>query len=130
MILTRFSIAASRIMNIESVSQVMQIGLSFWLKNSSPSYPANTGNCSNTESLILQFLSLLSSVREGIIDCSSSLIPITLLRSSNLLKRFKRTSELSSLSRFKKIGKMCSLVCALSMIGQIERIFSASADLT
>lgn len=53
----RLLIAASLIEKILSLSQVMQMGDSFSLKNYSPSYLARIGNCSTTESLILQFLS-------------------------------------------------------------------------
>lgn len=57
-------------------------------------------------------------------------MPITRLRSSNLLKRFSRTSLLSSLNSAKNKGKICSLVADFSIIGQTERMFSAKALLT
>lgn len=53
----KFVIAASRIEKILSLNHVIQIGASLSLKNASPSYLAKIGNCSTTESLILQFLS-------------------------------------------------------------------------
>jgi hypothetical protein len=39
------------------------------VKNCSPNYLAKAGNCSTTESLILQFLSSLKSFKAGTIDC-------------------------------------------------------------
>jgi hypothetical protein len=50
--------------------------------------------------------------------------------SSSLLKRLSLTSELSSRRRARKIGRICSLVAALSIIGQITSRFSAKALLT
>jgi hypothetical protein len=46
------------------------------------------------------------------------------------LKRLRRTSDVSSLNKVKKIGKICSFVGPFSMILQIESKFSASAYLT
>ena len=57
-------------------------------------------------------------------------MPRTLLRSSKRLKRFNLTSEDSSLSRAKKIGKMCSFVLGLSITAHRASTFSASALLT
>ena len=108
----------------------MQIGASFSLKNASPSCLARIGNYSTTESLILQFLSWDSSVKAGIIDWDRFSIPRTLFKSSSLLKRLSLTSDDSSLNKAKKMGKICSLVLALSIYGQIPKIFSASALLT
>ena len=126
----KFSMAASLIVKIESFSQATLIVLSLLLKNCSPSCRARTGNCSTTLSLMRQFLSWDSSVRLGMIDCYKSSIPITWFRSSSLLNKFRRTSEFSSLSRLRKMGRMSSLVGPRSMMGQIERMFSARADLT
>lgn len=64
----RFLMAASLMEKIESFNQEIQIGFSLSLKNCSPNYLARMGNYSTTESLILQFLSWLSSVKAGIID--------------------------------------------------------------
>ena len=108
----------------------MQMGLSFSLKKASPSYLARTGNCSTTDNLILQFLSWLSSVRAGMIDWARCSIPNTLFKSSKRLKRFSLTSELSSLSRAKNMGRTCSFVACFSMIGQRGSRFSARAALT
>ena len=113
-----------------SLSHVIQIGLSFSTKNASPNCLARVGNCSTTENLILQFLSCDSSVKAGIIDYDKFSIPITMLRSSSLLNRFRRTSELSSLSKARKRGRICSFVAFLSMMGQRARRFSARALLT
>jgi hypothetical protein len=49
--------AASRMEKMLSLSHAMQIGASFSLKKPSPNYLARMGNCSTTESFILQFLS-------------------------------------------------------------------------
>ena len=57
-------------------------------------------------------------------------MPNTLFKSSSLLNRFSLTSELSSLSKARNIGRTCSFVAALSMIGQIARRFSERALLT
>lgn len=108
----------------------MQIGFNLSVKNASPSYLARTGNYSTTDSLILQFLSWLSSVNAGIIDYVRFSIPITWFMSSSLLNRFNLTSELSSLNKAKNIGKMCSFVGPFSIIGHSESKFSARALLT
>jgi len=100
------------------------------VKNYSPSYYASAGYYSTTESLILQFLSSLKSFNAGTIDYYRFSSPITLLRSSSLLNRLSLTSEDSSLSKAKKIGKTCSFVGPFSIIGQIVRRFSANAYLT
>lgn len=122
--------AASLIEYMLSLSQVIQIGFSFSTKNASPSCLASVGNCSTTECLILQFLSYDNSVKAGIIDWERFSIPITWLRSSSLLKRLRRTSELSSLSKARKSGRMCSLVALFSTSGHNANKFSASALLT
>jgi len=122
--------AASLIEKILSLSHVIQIGANFSLKNASPSYLARIGNYSTTESLILQFLSWDNSVNAGIIDCDRFSMPRTLFKSSSLLNKFSLTSDDSSLSKAKKMGKICSLVLALSIYGHIPKIFSARALLT
>lgn len=126
----RLVIAASLIEKILSLNQVMQIGASLSLKKASPNYLAKIGNYSTTESLILQFLSWLSSVSAGIIDWDKFSIPSTLFKSSSLLNKFNLTSEDSSLNKAKNIGRMCSLVLALSMTAHSASKFSASALLT
>jgi hypothetical protein len=113
-----------------SFNHEMQMGLSFSLKNYSPSCLARIGNCSTTDNLILQFLSWLSSVRAGIIDWDKFSMPRTLFISSSLLNKFNLTSEDSSLNKAKKIGKICSFVAALSIMGQRASKFSANEDLT
>ena len=113
-----------------SFNHLKHMGISFSVKNASPSYLASAGYCSTTESLILQFLSSERSLSAGTIDCCKFSRPITLFSSSSLLKRFRRTSELSSLRSAKKIGKMCSLVGPFSIILQMESKFSARAYLT
>ena len=89
------------------------------MKNCSPNYLANAGYCSTTDSFILQFLSSLKSLRAGTMLCCKFSRPITLLRSSSLLKRFNLTSDDSSLSKAKKIGRICSFVGPFSIIGHI-----------
>ena len=122
--------AASLIEYMLSLSHVIQMGLSFSTKNASPSCLASVGNYSTTENLILQFLSCDNSVKAGIMDWERFSIPITWLRSSSLLKRLRRTSELSSLKRARKSGRMCSFVAAFSTRGQSANKFSARALLT
>ena len=55
---------------------------------------------------------------------------MTWLRCSSLLNKFNLTSLESSLKSARKIGKICSLVCALSTNGQRLKMFSAKAYLT
>ena len=100
------------------------------MKNYSPNYFANVGYYSTTDNFILQFLSSLKSFSAGTIDYYRFSSPITLFRCSNLLNRLSLTSEDSSLKRAKNIGKICSFVCALSIIGHNDSIFSANAYLT
>lgn len=126
----KFLIAASLIENMLSLNQAMQIGESFSLKKASPSCLARMGNCCTTDCLILQFLSYDNSDRAGMIDCDRFSIPSTLLSSSSLLNRLSLTSDESSLSRAKKIGRICSLVLPLSITAHSARIFSASALFT
>lgn len=126
----RFSIDATLMEYTESLSHWKHMGINFSVKNTSPSYLAKAGNCSTTDSLILQFLSSLRSLRAGTIDYCKFSRPMTLLSSSSLLNKFNLTSEVSSLSSVKKIGKICSLVGPFSIILQMERRFSASAYLT
>ena len=64
------------------------------------------------------------------IDCERFSIPRTWLRASSLLKRFNLTSDDSSLKRAKNIGRMCSLVFALSMSEHKANTFSARELLT
>lgn len=108
----------------------MQIGINLSVKKVSPNCVASPGYCSTTEILILQFLSSLRSFNAGTIDYWRFSNPKTWLRSSSLLKRFNRTSELSSLKRARNIGKIWSLVGPFSIIGHIDNKFSASAYLT
>lgn len=122
--------AASLIEKMLSLNQVMQIGFNFSTKKASPSCFAKMGKSSTTESLILQFLSCDSSVKAGMMDWLKVSMPITLFKSSNRLNKFNLTSELSSLNRAKKSGNTCSFVAGFSIIGQIERRFSARALLT
>lgn len=100
------------------------------MKNCSPNYFANAGYYSTTDNFILQFLSSLKSFKAGTIDYYKFSRPITLFKCSNLLNKLSLTSEDSSLKRAKNIGKICSLVYVLSIMGQSESIFSASAYLT
>ena len=117
-------------MKIESCSQASLIGFKRSLKNGSPSCRARTGNCCTTLSLIRQFLSCERSVRLGMIDSCKFSIPMTAFKFSKRLNRFKRTSELSSRSRLRKMGRTWSFVGPRSIIGQIDKIFSARADRT
>lgn len=126
----RFLMAASLMEKMLSLSQAIQIGESFSLKKASPNYLAKMGNCWTTDCLILQFLSWDNSERAGMIDCERFSMPSTLFSSSRRLKRFSLTSDESSLSKAKKIGKMCSLVLPLSITAQRARTFSASALFT
>jgi len=100
------------------------------VKNCSPNCFAKPGYYSITESFMRQFLSSLKSFKAGTIDYYKFSKPIILSRQSSLLKRFRRTSEDSSLNNAKNIGSICSVVGPLSIIGQIDKIFSASAYLT
>ena len=122
--------AASLIEYTLSFNHLMQIGISLSVKNCSPNYLASVGYCSTTDSLILQFLSSLRSLRAGTIDCYRFSSPITWFKSSNLLNKLSLTSEDSSLRSAKKIGRMCSLVGPFSIFGHIASKFSARACLT
>jgi hypothetical protein len=100
------------------------------VKNYSPNYLASVGYYSTTDNFILQFLSSLKSFRAGTIDYYRFSSPITLFKCSNLLNRFNLTSDDSSLKSAKNIGKICSFVKALSIIGHNDNTFSANAYLT
>jgi hypothetical protein len=113
-----------------SLSHVRQMEMSFSVKNYSPSYLASAGYYSTTESLIRQFLSSLKSFRAGTMDCYRFSRPMTWFNDSSLLNRFNLTSLDSSRSKARNIGSICSLVGPFSIIGQIERMFSARAYLT
>lgn len=126
----RFWMLATLMEYTESLSHLKHIGMSFSVKNASPSYLARAGYYSTTESLILQFLSSERSFKAGTIDCWRFSRPITLLSSSRRLKRLSLTSLLSSLRRARKIGRICSLVGPFSMILQMLKRFSARACLT
>lgn len=51
-------------------------------------------------------------------------------KSSRRLNKFRRTSEFSSLTKAKKIGKIWSFVTERPTIGQSANKFSASAHFT
>lgn len=121
---------ASLIVYIGSFIHSKQIWDSFSLKKGSPSCLASIGNCWMTDVFILQLFSFESSSRLGTIDCCRSVIPITWLRSSSRLNKFSLTSEDSSRSSNRKMGRMCWLVFAFPRIGHRERMFSASAHRT
>ena len=126
----KFYIAAILIEYTLSFNHLRHIGINFWVKNYSPNYFANEGYYSTTESLIRQFLSSLKSYNAGTIDCCKISRSITLLRNSSLLNRLRRTSEDSSLNNSKKMGRMYSVVGPFSIMGQIDKRFSARACLT
>ena len=63
-------------------------------------------------------------------DYAKFSMPMTLFMSSSLLNKLSLTSELSSLNSAKNIGSMCSLVGPLSIMGQSDNRFSATALLT
>ena len=126
----KFQIAAIRIEYTLSNNHFKQIGINFSVKNYSPSYFASDGYYSTTESLIRQFLSSDKSCKAGTIECCKISRSITLFRNSSLLNKLRRTSDDSSLSSSKKIGKIYSVVDSFPMIGQIDKRFSARACLT
>ena len=75
-------------------------------------------------------MSSLKSFNAGTIDYYKFSSPITLFSSSSLLNRFSLTSEDSSRSKARKIGKISSFVGPFSTIGDTARRFSAKAYLT
>eukprot|EP01139_Manchomonas_bermudensis_P007002 Amastigsp_a179038_389.p4 type:complete len:147 gc:universal Amastigsp_a179038_389:1406-966(-) len=110
----------------QSPIHVRQRFPSFSSKMSTPSCCARSGMCSMIARRTRHCESSASSITAGSSDCESRSIPMTSLTASSLEMMFKRTSEKSSLSSWRKIGSKCSIVAAFPRMVDMPMITDAS----